>query len=317
MYLSVVVPIYNERDNLRPLVEEIEEALAKLGKPYEIIAVDDGSRDGSTAILKELVAAHPNLKAVFFRRNAGQTAAFDAGFREAKGEIIATLDADRQNDPRDIPAMIEKLEAEDLDMVSGWRKRREDGLFLRRIPSRAANALIRVVTGTPVHDLGCSLKVYRKPLVDSMNLYGEMHRFIAVSADGIGARIGEVHVNHRPRTAGRSKYGTQRVVKVMLDLTTVWFMRRYHSKPIYVFGGAGVVMLFLGAVTSAYVLWEKYAEGAWVHRNPMFLISILCILVGVQFLGIGILAEIIVRIYFEQQGKRPYSIAARSGFERG
>jgi glycosyltransferase involved in cell wall biosynthesis len=317
MYLSVVIPVYNERENLRPLIDEIEATLDPMGKPYEILCVDDGSTDGSTAILKELVAEHPKLKALFLRRNAGQTAAFDAGFREATGEIVATLDADRQNDPRDIPPMIEKLEAEKLDMVSGWRKKREDGLFLRRIPSRAANAMIRMVTGTPVHDLGCSLKVYRKPLADELNLYGEMHRFIAVIADGMGAQIGEVVVNHRPRTAGRSKYGARRVIKVMLDLSTVWFMRRYHSKPIYVFGGAGLFMLLLAAATSAYVLWEKYEEGAWVHRNPMFLIAVLFALIGVQFVGIGILAEIIVRIYFEQQGKRPYSIADRSGFGRG
>jgi glycosyltransferase involved in cell wall biosynthesis len=317
MYLSVVVPIYNERENIEPLVVEIEGALDSLGKPYEIIAVDDGSRDGSTQLLKKLVADHPKLKVLFLRRNSGQTAAFDAGFREASGEIVVTMDADRQNDPRDIAPMIEKLEKEELDMVSGWRKKREDGLFLRRIPSRAANAMIRVVTGTPVHDLGCSLRVYRKSLVEAMSLYGEMHRFIAVIADGMGAQIGEVVVNHRPRVAGKSKYGTIRIVKVLLDLSTVWFMRRYHSKPIYVFGGAGFFFLVLGAAMSAWVLWEKYEEGIWVHRNPMFLISILCALVGVQFFGIGILAEIIVRIYFEQQGKRPYAIAARSGFQRG
>jgi hypothetical protein len=213
--------------------------------------------------------------------------------------------------------MVEKLEAEGLDMVTGWRRRRKDGLFLRRLPSRMANALVRAVTGTTVHDLGCSLRVYRKSLVDELDLYGEMHRFITVIADGMGARIGEVVVNHRARSAGVSKYGTRRVFKVMLDLTTVWFMRRYQSKPIYVFGGASAVMLVLAVASSALVLWEKYAEGNWVHRNPMFLISILCVLVAVQFLGIGILAEIIVRIYFEQRGKRPYAIAARAGFEEG
>jgi glycosyltransferase involved in cell wall biosynthesis len=317
MYLSVVVPVYNERDNLEPLVAELVEALDAIGKPYEILAVDDGSRDGSTALLRDLVAKTARLKVLFLRRNAGQTAAFDAGFREATGEIVVTLDADRQNDPRDIAAMLDKLETEGLDMVTGWRRRREDGLFLRRVPSRIANALVRAVTGTTVHDLGCSLRVYRKSLVDELDLYGEMHRFISVIADGMGARIGEIVVNHRPRTAGVSKYGTRRVFKVMLDLTTVWFMRRYQSKPIYVFGGASAVMLALAAASAALVLWEKYAEGNWVHRNPMFLISILCVLVAVQFLGIGILAEIIVRIYFEQRGKRPYAIAARAGFEEG
>src|SRR4051812_9178837 len=238
MYLSVVVPIYNERENIELLVEELEAALDPIGKTYEIIAVDDGSRDGSTQLLKKLVADHPKLKALFLRRNSGQTAAFDAGFREAKGEIVATMDADRQNDPRDIPAMLEKLEKEELDMVTGWRKQRHDGFFLRKLPSRAANAIIRWITDTPVHDLGCSLRVYKKQLVDEMNLYGEMHRFISVIADGMGAQIGEVVVNHRPRVAGKSKYGTIRIVKVLLDLSTVWFMRRYHAKPIYVFGGA-------------------------------------------------------------------------------
>jgi glycosyltransferase involved in cell wall biosynthesis len=315
MDISVVLPIYNEHENLIPLLDELEGVLSTMGKEYEVIAVDDGSRDGSVDVLRQAASERKYLKVLFFRRNAGQAAAFDAGFRAASGAFVVTMDADLQNDPADIPTMIAKLD-EGFDVVTGWRKKRRDGFILRKLPSRIANFIIRRLTGTEIHDLGCSLKVYRRHVTDEMRLYGEMHRFISVLADGLGARVGEVVVNHRPRVAGKSKYGLRRTVKVLLDLTTVWFMRRYQTKPIYVFGGLGALMLFAAVGLSGVVLYEKFADGTWVHRNPLFLIAITCVLMGMQSIGTGILAELIVRTYFESQGKTAYTIASRVGFPR-
>ncbi len=308
MEISVVVPIYNEEDNVRALVDEIDEVLGPTGRSYEIVAVDDGSRDGTRALLRELARSRPHLKVLLFRRNSGQTAAFDAGFRAATGRIVVTMDADLQNDPHDIPAMIERLE-EGYDLVSGWRRKRRDGFVLRRLPSVIANALIRRVTRAPIHDLGCSLKVYRKEITDELRLYGEMHRFIAPLAEAMGARITEMVVHHRPRRAGVSKYGLSRTIKVLLDLLTVWFMRGFQTKPIYVFGGGGLALMALGFATSMWVLWQKLVEGIWVHRNPLFLLAIMFTLMGVQALGTGLIAEIMVRTYFESQQKTAYSIA--------
>jgi glycosyltransferase involved in cell wall biosynthesis len=259
------------------------------------------------------MADRPWLRAIFLRRNFGQTAAFDAGFRAASGDIVATIDGDLQNDPRDIPAMIAKLD-EGFDMVAGWRRKRRDGLTLRRIPSRIANWMIRKVTGTRIHDLGCSLRLYRREITDELRLYGEMHRFISILADSMGARIAEVEVNHRPRRAGTSKYGLKRTLKVLLDLMTVVFMRRYQAKPIYVFGSLGLGMMFASAVMAGVVLWEKMKEGVWVHRNPLFILAVVAALVGVQLLATGIVAELIIRTYYESQGKRAYSIKGRAGF---
>ena len=308
MDISVVLPIFDEKDNVRPLLDELDSVLGPYGRSYEILAVDDGSRDGTRDILRKLADERPHLKLLFFRRNSGQTAAFDAGFRNATGDIVVTMDADLQNDPHDIPRMIEKLE-EGYDLVSGWRRKRKDGFVLRRLPSVIANTMIRKVTRAPIHDLGCSLKVYRKEITDELRLYGEMHRFIAPLAEAMGARIAEVEVNHRARQMGASKYGLNRTFKVMLDLLTVWFMRSFQTKPIYVFGGGGLALMMLGFATSMFVLWQKLAEGVWVHRNPMFLLAIMFTLVGVQFLGIGLVAEIMVRTYFESQQKTAYSIS--------
>jgi hypothetical protein len=223
------------------------------------------------------------------------------------------MDADRQNDPRDIPRLIAKLD-EGYDLVTGWRKDRKDGLVLRRFPSKIANFMIRKVTGTHIHDLGCSLKVYRKDLTDQLLLYGELHRFISVLAEGLGARIGEEVVNHRPRVAGHSKYGIMRTIKVLLDTTTIWFMRKYQMKPIYVFGGAGAILMAGSLLISGFVLYEKIAFGVWVHRNPLFMIAVTSALMGMQSLGTGIVAELIVRTHFESQRKTNYAIAARVGF---
>lgn len=313
--LSIVLPIYNEKDNVAPLLDEIDAAIAPTGMKYEVVAVDDGSRDGTRELLRELAAKRPNLRLVFFRRNSGQAAAFDAGFRHATGRVVATMDADRQNDPADVPKLIERLDA-GYDVVTGWRKNRKDGMFLRKVPSWIANWFIRYVTGTKVHDLGCSLKVYRREITDEIRLYGEMHRFLVVLAENQGARVDELVVNHRARAAGVSKYGIGRTVKVLLDLLTVWFLRRYQTKPIYVFGGAAFSMFGLSALTAVWVLWQKFGEGVWVHRNPLFLISLVSGLVGVQSLGLGLLSEIIVRTYFESQGRSAYPIAERVNFPR-
>jgi glycosyltransferase involved in cell wall biosynthesis len=315
LMISLLLPVYNEKPNLPRLLQEIETALAGQPYTYEVIAVDDGSNDGSTELLEKLAAEKPYLKVLMFRRNHGQTAAFDAGFRHASGDIVVTLDSDLQNDPADIPRMIAKID-EGFDFVSGWRKNRQDGFVLRLLPSKIANWLIRKITGTKVHDLGCSLKVYRREIVQELHLYGEMHRFIAVLAEGVGARIAEYEVHHRPRVAGVSKYNLTRTFKVLLDLTTVWFLQGFQTKPIYVFGTIGGILIALSGLLSTYVLYEKFWLDIFVHRNPLFTIAIFFALVGVQFLAIGLLAELLIRIYFQSQDFRPYTIARKIGFER-
>jgi glycosyltransferase involved in cell wall biosynthesis len=314
MDITIVLPVYNEQENLRPLVDEIEAALGPTGRAYEVIAVDDGSTDGSARVLRELAEEKPFVKALFFRQNYGQSAAFDAGFRHAAGAIVVTMDADLQNDPRDIPLMVEKVEREGYDFVAGFREKRRDGLLLRRLPSQVANFIIRKTTGTALRDLGCSLKVYRREVTDELRLYGEMHRFIGVLVEGLGARTAEVPVRHRPRASGESKYGLNRVFKVLLDLLTVWFMRGYHTKPIYVFGGTGLAMGFLSVLVSCVVLYQKFAHGVWVHRNPLFTLSMILSVISVQFIALGLLAEIVVRTYFESQRKPAYLIGGTAGF---
>ena len=312
MDISVVLPIRDERDNVVPLIDEIREVLAATGKSFEIIAVDDGSRDGSTDLLRRLCAERPELRVVILRRNYGQSAAFDAGFRHASGDVVVTMDADLQNDAGDIPALLAKLD-EGYDVVTGWRRNRQDRLLLRRVPSALANRLVRIITGTRSHDLGCSLRAYRREITDELRLYGEMHRFIAVLAETLGARVAELEVNHRPRRSGRSKYGLARAIKVLLDLCTVSYLKRFQTKPIYLFGGAGVLLFLAGTALSALVLWQKW-HGVWVHRNPLFSIAVMCFLMGMQLVGTGLLAEMTVRTYFESQSKPFYSVAARVGF---
>jgi glycosyltransferase involved in cell wall biosynthesis len=315
MDVTVVIPIYNEKENIEPLLDELERALTPSGRTFEVLAVDDGSTDGSAQLLTSLVGVRPYLKAVILRRNSGQTAAFSCGFALASGRCVATLDADLQNDPADLCGMLAKLE-DGYDVVTGWRKNRQDTLLVRKIPSRIANAIIRRVTGTAVHDLGCSIRVYRKEITDQLRLYGEMHRFIVVLAEGLGARVCEVPVNHRARRAGHSKYGIGRTFKVVLDLFTVWFMGRFQSKPIYLFGGAGLTLMLGSVVTAGWVLWEKYAEGAWVHRNPLFIIALTLGLFGAQILALGVVAEILIRIYFETGSTTAYSVREKLGFDR-
>src|SRR5205814_202610 len=273
MDLTIILPICNERESVRALIEEIGAAMLPLGLDFEVIAIDDGSTDGSACLLRQLVNETPFLKLICFRRNCGQSAAFDAGFAHASGRLVVTMDADGQNDPADVPRMIRMLEDQNLDFVAGERTARRDRLFARRIPSVIANWIIRRVTGTTVRDLGCSLKLYRRDVVQELQLYGEMHRFIGVLVEGLGARTGQIPVNHRPRTCGRSKYGIGRTYKVLLDLMTVWFMRGYQTKPLYVFGTIGLALMTGAIGLSGFVLYDKFARGVWVHRNPLFILS--------------------------------------------
>jgi glycosyltransferase involved in cell wall biosynthesis len=306
--ISVVIPLLNEEDNLLPLYDEIN--LALKGKfTYEIIFVDDGSKDKSFQILADLAAKDPNVTVIQFRRNFGQTPAMAAGFAHARGRIICPLDADRQNDPNDIPAMVEKMK-EGYDIVSGWRKDRQDKFVTRRIPSMLANGLIAKITGVKLHDFGCTLKAYDREVIKETPLYGEMHRFIPAVASWCGARITEMVVHHRPRVAGVAKYGLARTFKVVLDLITVKFLLSFSTKPIYVFGGMGVFS-FVGAFLSgAIVLYQKFisAQQLAMNRNPLLVLTAMLITAGIQLLLMGLLAELLVRTYHESQGRPTYSV---------
>jgi glycosyltransferase involved in cell wall biosynthesis len=314
MRISIVLPIYNERENLPQLFKEIEETFQGSKYELEVIAVNDCSRDGSLELLEEMAKTKKYLKILSFFVNAGQSAAFDAGFKNASGDIVVTMDSDLQNDPRDIPKMLKLIEDECYDYVTGWREKRQDGLVLRLIPSKIANFIIRKVTKSKLKDLGCSLKVYRKEVVDHLHLYGEMHRFLGVMIESMGVKVAQIPVNHRPRTAGVSKYGINRTFKVILDLFTVWFMKGFKTKPIYVFGGAGLTCFGLSFLTLGIAGYQKFAFDTKVHRNPLFIISMVLILVGVQMLAMGLLADMIMRTYFESQNVRPYIIAKKVNF---
>jgi glycosyltransferase involved in cell wall biosynthesis len=312
-YLSALIPVYNEEENLPRLGEEVSSALNALGKPYEVILVDDGSKDGSYAELLKLVAKYPNFKTVRFARNAGQTAAMLAGIQHATGEVIVCLDADMQNDARDIPKLLEKLD-EGYDVVSGWRRDRQDRFLDRKLPSMIANGMISKVTGVHLHDYGCTLKLYKAEFLKPLRLYGEMHRFVPALAGFLGARVAEVPVNHRARTAGVSKYGISRTFKVLLDLMTVKFMDRFLGKPIYLFGGGGVLMGLLGVAFGAWTLYKKFYMGIFVKDQPLFQVSIFCLLIGFQMTLLGLLAEILVRIYYDLKDMRPYFVRETAGF---
>ncbi len=308
MDLSVVLPVYNEAPNLEPLHSELTEVLTALGRSYEIIYVDDGSADGSRDILRRLRACDPHVHAVFFRRNFGQTAAVAAGLDRSTGEIVITLDSDRQNDPHDIPALIAKIE-EGYDVVSGWRKDRKDDLINRRLPSLVANAMIRAITGVHVHDYGCMLKAYRGEVARGLRLYGEMHRFIPAIASDLGASVGELVVNHRPRVAGSSNYGISRVVRVVLDLLTVKFLSVYSTRPIHVFGVLGVLLGGIGAVVLAVLGVQKVFFGEQLSGRPILLLASLLVVTGVQLVTMGLLGEMLARTYHESQGKPIYVVA--------
>ena len=307
--ISVTIPIHNEAGNLPQLHARVKEAMDALGRPWELILVNDGSTDGSDQILDALSASDPAVKVVHFRRNFGQTAAMMAGFDHAQGDIIIPMDGDLQNDPGDIPLMLARLD-EGFDVVSGWRRDRKDNALQRNLPSILANRLISYVSGVELHDFGCSLKAYRRDVLEGVRLYGEMHRFLPIYAHWHGARISEVEVRHYPRTSGQSKYGLERVLKVLADLITVKFLDRFQQKPMYLFGAVGLASGLLGAVSGGTALYRKYFWGEPFIQNPLLLLAVLTTVTGVMCILMGLLAEMIMRTFFESQGKRAYLVRA-------
>ncbi|HON91758.1 MAG TPA: glycosyltransferase family 2 protein [Sedimentisphaerales bacterium] len=306
--ISVVAPLLDEQDNLPALYAQITGALAGRYE-YELIFIDDGSTDRSFEILKGFQAADPRVRVIRFRRNFGQTAALSAGFKYARGDVVVALDADLQNDPADIPRLVAKLD-EGYDVVSGWRKVRHDDALTRRLPSRLANGLISSITGVHLHDYGCTLKAYRREILAEMRLYGEMHRFIPALASWSGARIAECVVNHRPRTAGKAKYGLARTLKVILDLITVKFLGSFSTKPIYIFGGLGGLAAGGAMLSGLAVLYQKFLSPTHLamNRNPLLVLTALLITSTIQFILMGLLAELLVRTYHESQNRPTYVI---------
>ena len=308
MDYSVVIPLYNERDNLHPLHAELSSEMQSLGRAYELIFVDDGSIDGSAEVLRRIKSADGNVRVFILARNSGQTAALTCGFAHATGDVIVAMDGDGQNDPADIPRLVAKL-GEGYDLVCGWRTQRwQEERFTRRLPSMAANALISGMTGVKLHDCGCTFKAYRRELARSLQLYGEMHRFVPAIAAEQGARIAEVEIGFRPRRAGVSKYGLWRVVRTTLDLITVKFLSGYSTAPIQVFGLIGIVLGGLGALWTLILVLEKIVLGYSLGNRPALLLAVLLVVVGVQFVSIGLLGEMLARTYHESQGKPIYVI---------
>ncbi len=305
--LSVVIPMYNEVGSVEELHRQLTDTLTAWGRSYEIIVVDDGSLDGTFEALAALQKTDPRLRVIRFRRNFGQTAAFSAGFDHATGRYIVTADGDLQNDPHDIPAMVQRLE-EGYDIVCGWRKNRKDPFLSRRLPSMAANRLISVATGVALHDYGCSLKVFRAEVIKPLKLYGEMHRFLPAIASEQGVRIAEVVVNHRPRTQGRSKYGISRTVRVILDLLTVKFLLSYSTRPLQIFGLVGLPMILLGGAVTGWLALERLLGRQSIANRPALLFGMLLLFTGVQLITLGLLAEMQARTYHESQSKPTYVI---------
>jgi glycosyltransferase involved in cell wall biosynthesis len=308
MDLSLIIPVFNEQDNLPLLFEAVFNVMNSLDREWEVILVDDGSRDNSLPVLKEYAQKDPrHIRVISFRRNFGQTAAIAAGLDYAQGETIVLLDADMQNDPADIPMMLAKLD-EGYDLVSGWRKNRKDNAVTRNFPSMIANRLISRVTGVHLHDYGCTLKVYRRDVLEGFRLYGEMHRFIPVYANSVGAKITEVQVDHHPRKFGKTKYGLERTAKVILDLFTVKFLVAYASKPIYLFGGTGGALMITGMGIMTYLLVRRLFFMVSVTGSPLFQVSALLVTLGFQSLLMGLIAELLVRTYHESQRKPTYTV---------
>ncbi len=316
----MVVPIKDERENLRPLHERLRAALEPLCgrtlRDYEVLFVDDGSTDGSFVVLQELAAADPRVKVIALRRNYGQTPALQAGIDWSTGDVLATMDGDLQNDPADLPMLLGKLD-EGHDAVFGLRAHRQDGFLLRKLPSLLANWLIRKVTGVHVKDMGCTLRVMRRDLAEALPLYGEMHRFVPVLAKMHGAKVAQVPVRHHPRTAGKTKYTLSRTVRVLLDLITVKFLFTYLTRPMHVLGTAGLVSMGLGAISFLTTLWMKYGAShpVFLTGNPLLLLSVMLELVGVQFISMGLIGELLTRTYFESQGKSAYVVRATLNLE--
>lgn len=312
--LSVIIPIYNERDNIPILCEKLFAVLDALPQSTEVIAVDDGSRDGSLMALRQIARQRRDFKVISFRRNYGQTSALMAGIDESSGDILITIDADLQNDPADIPMLLKELH-KGADVVSGWRRDRKDAAIRRNFVSRLANRLISWISGVRLHDYGCTLKAYRREVLDGVRLYGEMHRFVPIYASWKGARVVETPVRHSPRLHGVSKYGLERTVKVVLDLIVVQFFSRYLVKPIYVFGSFGVLSLGASFMVLIYMLFLKFNDGLPMIQTPLPILIVMLVLIGVISVFMGILAEILIRTYFESQQRLPYSIREKLNFE--
>ncbi len=306
-WLSVIIPVRDEQDNIIPLGGKLTKVLEIFGKPYEIIWIDDGSTDRSSQQIASLIGTDARMKSITFRRSFGQTAALAAGFEAASGEVIIPMDGDGQNDPGDIPRLVEKLE-EGFDMVSGWRRNRQDPWLSRRIPSWIANRLIALITGIKVRDSGCTLKAIRRDILSNLKLYGEMHRFLPALVHWMGAKITEIEVNHHPRTHGKTKYNLSRTFRVVLDLINVKFLLRYFTRPNQLFGSLGILCLFAGTVSAVIAVFLKIFRGMDITGNPWLYMAILGIIVGVQFIMLGLLGEISVRTYYETQDKPIYVI---------
>lgn len=309
--LTVTIPIYNEQDNIPLLCDQLLPVLDQLDLSYEVLFIDDGSEDDSFEALKEIAEKNKKIRIIRFRRNVGQTAALDAGFKEARGDVVITMDGDLQNDPADIPKLLEVMEEGDFDIVSGWRKDRKDRFLTRRFPSIVANKLISKITGVRLHDYGCTLKAYRREVFQHFNLYGEMHRFIPAIGRFIGASITEIPVNHRPRKHGKSKYGLSRISRVILDLLTVKFFMGYMTQPIKIIGRLGFFFFIVAFGSLSYVIWDKLINNQDMTNSPLFYLSILGFFSGLQLVTMGLIAEILVRTYYESQGKPTYIIKDR------
>src|SRR5712671_2839681 len=314
--VSVFLPVFNEEPNLRPLHEKLDRALRQLGRTAEIIYVDDGSSDGSLNVLREIAATDSRVRVIAFRRNYGQTPAMAAGIHAARGRVLIPMDADMQNDPADIARLLDKLD-EGFDVVSGWRKNRQDKLITRKIPSMIANRMISWIGGVPLHDYGCSLKAYRRESLADVHLYGEMHRFIPIYASWSGARVTEIPVEHHARTMGQSKYGLSRTIKVVFDLMTIKFMASYQTKPLYIFGWAGLLTFAVSFLSALLACLMKFAH--WPHhadfiQTPLPIMAMVALVLGVQFFLMGLLAEMLVRTYHESQQKSVYAVRERIGF---
>ncbi len=308
MKVSIIVPVYNEEENIGLLYKAVEKSVKTMGIPWELILVDDGSQDNSLEKIKDIVKKHSNhVSAVILRRNFGQTAAIAAGIDHSEGEVIVLLDADLQNDPADIPIMVNKL-TEGYDLVSGWRFHRQDKFLTRTLPSRIANSLISAVTGVKLHDYGCTLKAYRREVLTGFRLYGEMHRFIPVYANFVGAKIVEVKVRHHARKFGKEKYGLERIFKVILDLITVKFLTSYSSKPIYLFGGTGMLLIAFSFVSLLFLGIRRITTNISPFSSPLFTIAVMIASMGFQSILMGLIAELLVRTYHESQNKPVYTV---------
>lgn len=314
MEISLVIPVYNEAENIPALLEELSTVIANSSEHFEVIAVDDGSVDGSFDILREAARESDWLKVIRMRRNFGQSSAMAAGFAKARGEVVIPLDADLQNDPADIPKLITRINA-GADIVSGWRRDRKDTMLSRKVPSILANALISHITGVHLHDYGCTLKAYRREVLQKIALYGEMHRFVPALASQVGASVDEVVVHHRPRVAGVSKYGIDRTLRVVLDLLTVKFLLKYSTRPMQLFGKWAFYLAVAGLATAASVLYMKVFGDMKIHRNPLLNLTFFLLLASVQFVAMGMIGELMTRIYHESQGKTVYSIREEVNFD--